>query len=104
MIRHIVLWRFLDSAQGASKADNLLKAQSLLASLPSKIPAIHTLEVGIGVTHGSGSFDLALNGTFRSVADLETYQRHPEHVSVVQFLRAVQSEKAVVDYELPLSR
>jgi hypothetical protein len=100
MIRHIVCWKFLDHAGGASKAENLRKAKSMLESLPGKIPEILSLEVGIDLTQGPASFDLALNGTFASAASLEAYQRHPEHVDVVGFLRLVQSEKTVVDYEL----
>jgi hypothetical protein len=101
MIRHIVCWKFLDHADGASRAENLRKAKSMLESLPGKIPEILSLEVGIDSTRGAASFDLALNGTYASAAALETYQRHPEHVHVVGFLRLVQSEKMVVDYEIP---
>jgi hypothetical protein len=100
MIRHIVCWKFLDQAGTASKAENLGKAKSMLEALPGKIPEILSLEVGLDVTRGSGSFDLALNGTFASPSALEAYQRHQEHVKVVAFLRSVQSEKSVVDYEL----
>jgi hypothetical protein len=73
----------------------------MLESLPGKIPEIRSLEVGIDCTRGAASFDLALNGTYASPAALETYQRHPDHVNVVGFLRLVQSEKMVVDYEIP---
>jgi hypothetical protein len=98
MIRHIVLWRFLDRAEGGTKEENLRKAKAMLDALPRGIPEILSFETGIGVTHGDRSFDLALNGTFDSVASLEAYQRHPGHLGVVKFLRRVQSEKSVVDY------
>ena len=101
MIRHIVCWKFLDRAEGASKAENLRKAKSILDALPAAIPEILSLEVGIDVTQGAGSFDLVLNGTFASSSSLEKYQRHPEHLGVVAFLRRVQREKSVVDYEIP---
>ncbi len=100
MIRHIVCWKFLDHAEGASKAENLREAKSRIEGLTLKIPEILSLEVGIDSNQGSVSFDLALNGTFASVAALEAYQRHPDHVNVVTFLRLVQSEKMVVDYEI----
>lgn len=100
MIRHIVCWKFLDHAEGGSKSENLRKAKSLLEALPGKIPEILSLEVGIDMTQAPGSSDLALNGTFASGAALEAYQRHPDHVGVVKFLRLVQSGKTVVDYEL----
>lgn len=74
----------------------------MLESLPGKIPGIGSLEVGIDVTQSDASYDLVLNGTFASVAALEAYQRHPDHLAVVAFLRPVQSAKAVVDYEFSL--
>jgi len=101
MIRHIVCWRFLDQAGGESKAENLRRAKTMLDALPASIPEILSLEVGIDVTHGAGSFDLALDGTFASAATLESYQRHPDHLGVVTFLRLVQKEKCVVDFEIP---
>ena len=99
MIRHIVCWKFLPRAEGEEKAENIRKAKALLELLPGKIPEIASLEVGIDVMHSDTSFDLVLNGTFASVAALEAYQRHPDHLAVVAFLRRVQSAKTVVDYE-----
>jgi hypothetical protein len=101
MIRHIVCWKFLDNAEGRSKEENLRKAKSMLDALPGSIPEILSLEVGIDMTRGPGSFDLALNGTFESAQSMQAYQRHPAHMSVVTFLRLVQSEKSVVDYDCP---
>ena len=100
MIRHIVCWKFLGHAGGTPRAENLRKAKAMLEDLPGKIPEILSLEVGIDSTQGPASFDLALNGTFASASALETYERHPEHVNVVGFLRLVQSGKMVVDYEI----
>lgn len=100
MIRHIVLWKFLDRAEGTTREENLRKAKGMLDALPRRIPEIISFETGTGVTHGDRTFDLALNGTFDSVASLEAYQRHPDHLGVVQFLRHVRSEKAVVDYAI----
>lgn len=100
MIRHIVLWRFLPGAEGGTKEENIRKAKAMLDALPRSIPEIISFETGIGVLHEDRSFDLALSGTFDSVAALEAYQRHPEHVSVVKFLRKVQSEKSVADYAI----
>ena len=101
MIRHIVCWKFLDSAQGAPKGENLRRAKGMLDALPRSIPEILALEVGIDTAHGETSGDLVLTGSFASQASLEAYQRHPEHQKVVVFLRNVQVSKFVVDYEVP---
>jgi hypothetical protein len=96
MVRHIVLWRFLDTEDGESKQANLLKARSLLLGLKTAIPEIRELEVGIV----RGGCDLVLNSTFDSQEDLQKYQAHAEHQAVVRFLRTVHSGKIVADYEL----
>jgi hypothetical protein len=101
MIRHIVCWKFLESAQGATKGENLRTAKAMLEALPRSIPEILSLEVGIDTAQGAASGDLVLTGSFASQSALEAYQRHPEHQKVVVFLRIVQSSKVVVDYEVP---
>jgi hypothetical protein len=100
MIRHIVLWKFRNEAEGESKQANLRTARSLLLELKNRIPTIREFEVAIVRSDSDDAADLALNSTFESVADLHTYQAHPEHVRVVQFLRKVHQGKTVADYEL----
>lgn len=98
MIRHIVLWKFLEEAAGNTRTENLRKAKQLLEGLPRTIPEILTLEVGIALTHTSPAYDLALNATFASAEAIVRYQNHPDHLRVVEFLRTVHDGKAVVDY------
>ena len=33
MIKHVVMWKFKDEAQGATKAENLAKVKAALAAL-----------------------------------------------------------------------
>jgi hypothetical protein len=101
MIRHIVLWTFLDQADGNTKSDNLVEAKRRLEALPAAIREITSFEVGIDIGKGQGASDLALDSTFDSLQTLKAYQEHPAHVEVVKFLRAVQKSKTVVDFEIP---
>lgn len=98
MLKHIVMWKFKESAEGAGKVENLRKAKELLDSLPSQIPSIGGFEVGIDTLHSDSSYDLVLNSSFQDMDDLVAYQTHPSHVKVVEFLRRVQIGKTVVDY------
>lgn len=100
MFKHIVMWKFKDEADGATRESNLRTAKHLLDALPSVIPEIEMFEVGIDCSQTPSSFDLVLNSTFANRAALEAYQNHPEHRKVVEFLRRAQSAKVVVDYEL----
>ncbi|HTY60320.1 MAG TPA: Dabb family protein, partial [Bacteroidota bacterium] len=81
--------------------ENLRKAKAMLDALPGRIPEILSMEIGIDITGGAASGDLVLSSSFATTATLEAYQAHPEHQKVVPFLRAVQSSKFVVDYEIP---
>ena len=100
MIRHVVMWKMLDHAQGALRADNLRKAKALLEELPGLIPAIRSLQAGIGARLDPQAFDLVLIAEFASQETLRSYLEHPEHQRVAAFLRAVRSERTVVDVEI----
>jgi hypothetical protein len=100
MVRHIVMWKFLEQAEGADRKTNLRRAREFLLALPEAIPEILEIEVGIIAPASDQSFHLALNSRFESTEALAAYQKHPAHLRVVEFLRKVQSAKAVADYQL----
>ena len=50
MIRHIVMWKFKETAEGATKAENLHKVKGLLEALPDTIPVIRRMEVHLKET------------------------------------------------------
>ena len=99
MIRHVVMFRFLDEAEGKSKEENLIKAKQLLEILPSKIKEIKFYEVGIGKQMTAASCDLCLISGFDTWEDLNVYREHPEHRKVVDFINSVRSEVFSSDYE-----
>jgi len=100
MIKHIVFWRLKDSALGKSKLDNSRELKAVLEGLKDKIDTIKEIEVGINVNNSEAAYDVALYSEFDSPGDLETYQKHPEHVKVVGFVNEIREERAVVDYEI----
>ena len=101
MIRHIVLWRFAEEAGGKARDENLSEAQARLQALPRMIPELRELEIHRGLILGDRSFDLALLSSFDSRQALRAYQDHPAHQEVVAFLRTVETERAVIDFEVP---
>jgi hypothetical protein len=98
MLKHVVMWKFKDSAEGGSREQNLKKAKGLIESLKGRIPEIRQLEVGIDVSQSEQSYDLVLSSEFADVNALLAYQKHPDHVRVVEFLRKVHGGRIVVDY------
>jgi hypothetical protein len=100
MITHIVMWTMKDNAEGADKNTNARKMKQLLEALPALIPCLVSLQVSTEVFASSPECDIILNTTFKTRADLDAYQVHPEHQKVVEFVKKVVASRSVVDYEL----
>ena len=100
MIRHLVMWRFLESAEGNSKAENIRIATEKLYALVPKISEIRKMEIGADVSHTAASMDMALITEFETLDTLHTYAVHPEHLAVAEFMKKVTESRVVLDYEL----
>lgn len=100
MMKHIVCWKFQESAAGHSKEENLREAKRRLDALPAVIPEIRTFEVGIDEGRTDLSNDMVLVSTFDDAEALKRYQVHPEHVKVAEYLRTVHRGRVVVDYTI----
>ncbi len=100
MIKHIVLFKLAENAEGKTKAENALIIQQELENLQSLVPQIKMLKVGICTPEApAGSFDIALVSEFENMTELETYQEHPEHKRVAAYIGKVRTDRACVDYE-----
>ncbi len=98
MIKHIVMWKLKDEANGRTREENAHKIKSDLEALVPRIQAIGKLEVGINIVPSDAAFDVALYSEFASLEDLQAYMNHPEHQAIVGFVRSVISSRHVVDY------
>lgn len=98
MIKHIVLFRFKDFAGGANKTENIESLKLRLEALEDIIDEIKFFEVGINFGNTDVSYDLVLCSEFESKEDLYSYQKHPEHVKVVDFVKDVCENRVVADY------
>jgi hypothetical protein len=100
MVKHIVVWKLKDSAEGGTKLENAQKVKNLLEGLRGKIPGLRHIEVGINFAHEANAGDIVLYSELDSRAALELYQSHPAHVAVKDFIMNVRSERQVIDYEV----
>ena len=103
MIRHIVMFKFKDSANGKSKAENLKEAREKMMAMWGVIPQIKAMNVYFGAEgQKPANYDYILVSDFESLEDLETYQAHPMHVAFGQYVkeRREPDGRACVDYEL----
>jgi Stress responsive A/B Barrel Domain len=99
MVRHVVMWRLRDQAEGADRATNALRVKAALEGLRGRIPGLLRLEVGIDFNRSPAAWDVVLVSEHESRAALEAYQVHPEHVRAAEFIGKVRSDRAVIDHE-----
>jgi hypothetical protein len=100
MVKHILCLKLKDFAEGKSKPENTRLAKEKLLALKEKIKEIKYLEVGINdPTAPQSNFDLALITEFESFDDLNTYQKHPEHVKTSEFMKKIMDIRGCVDFE-----
>ena len=95
MLRHIVMVRFGDKKKAEQHAKEF---EDKLLALLGRIPELKQMEVGLNVNTKPSAYDLVLIADFENDTDFNTYRIHPEHLMVVEFMRTVVSETAVVDY------
>jgi hypothetical protein len=100
MIKHIVVWKLKEVAEGKSKFENAQAMKSLLDGMRGKIPGLKHLEVGLNTTEEQSDADIVLYAEFGTRADLAAYQIHPVHVAAGTFISKVRAERYVVDYEV----
>ena len=100
MVKHVVMWRLKDSANGNDKATNARLIKQGLEGLRDKIPGVLKLEVGIDCSATESSGDVVLYSEFASRRALDEYQEHPEHKALMPFILEARSERRVVDYEV----
>ena len=100
MIRHIVMWKFKEFAQGRTKKENLELVKGMLEELPSKIDFIRSMEVNFNVNDKAGMFDAVLISEFDTLEDVKRYRVHPEHMAISDYVARVKEDRASVDYEV----
>jgi hypothetical protein len=99
MIKHIVLWK-LKATEPSAKAAAAQELKAALDGLQGKVPQLRDLEVGINFNPADTASDVSLYTAFDTQADLDLYQKHPEHLKVVEVVKRLTAERRVSDYEI----
>jgi hypothetical protein len=97
MLKHIVMMR-LKSAENEIKQKQMNKLKSMLEELKNSIDVLDFIEVGLNFSTRQTAFDLVLVTHFKGETELDLYRDHPDHLKVLDYIREVVSETAVVDY------
>ena len=100
MIKHVVMFKLKERAEGRDRTANIVELKAKLEALPARIEEIRFFEVGINFLQASVAYDLVLVSEFESIDTLYSYQKHPEHVLVADFVGKTCVGRIVVDYVL----
>lgn len=96
MVTHIVMWKLKDASR---KREDIATLKRILEALEGRIPGLLRVEVGVNYATDASACDAVLFTQFTDRAALEAYQSHPEHKAVVPTVKALTSERHMVDYE-----
>lgn len=100
MIKHIVMWKLKDTAEGADKATNAALMKQKLDACAQLSPGTLKFEVVLAQPGLEATYDIMLYSEFASREALAEYVAHPTHKAVMPFIAAVRSERQCMDYEI----
>jgi heme-degrading monooxygenase HmoA len=99
MVRHVVMWKLKDHAEGADRAANAAKMKAMLDSCASIVPGIRRWQVVLAQPSLEATCDVVLVSDFEDRAALDAYQNHPRHLAMKPFIAAVREQRHCMDYE-----
>jgi len=100
MIKHLVMFKLADVAEGNTKRENALRIKKDLEALKGVISEIVKIEVFINDDEAAkDNYDIVLVSEFENIKDLQAYAIHPEHVKVGGFIAKVRTARAAIDYQ-----
>jgi len=100
MIRHVIMLKLHEFADGCDKQTNAQRVKKLMEAMRGNVDGLHAFEVGINELADAQAFDVVLISTLESWEALEAYRVHPLHLDVVELLKKVRSDRVVVDWEV----
>lgn len=99
MLRHIVMWKLKEHAEGADRTVNARRLKEMLDTCAA-LPGVIKFEVALAQPGLEATYDVVLYSVFRDKAALDAYQNHPQHLAIRPFMAAVRLERQCMDYEV----
>jgi hypothetical protein len=100
VLRHIVMWKLKEHAEGASRAENIVKLKARLETCRSIVAGQGHFEVGVAQPGYEATCDVILVSDFDNAEALAAYQVHPKHVAIKDFVAAVRESRQCIDYDV----
>lgn len=100
MLKHIVMWKLKEHAQGADRAANAQRMKEMLEACANIVPGIEKFEVALAQPGLEATYDIVLYSEFASREALDAYQEHPDHVALKPFISVIREARQCMDYEI----
>jgi hypothetical protein len=100
MLKHIVMWKLKDHAEGADRAANAVEMKRRLDACANIVPGQIKFEVTLAQPGLEATYDVVLYSEFENKATLDAYVQHPAHQAVVPFIGAIREGRQCMDYEV----
>lgn len=100
MVKHIVMFKFLEEAQGKTKRENAAIAKEKLDKLMGVVPGLLSITVELNAENADpDNYDLVLISEHEDWEGLAAYITHPNHVKIGEFMKGVRESRTCVDFE-----
>jgi hypothetical protein len=99
LIKHIVMWKLKEFAEGADRAANAAAMKAMLESCAALVPGMGKFDVALAQPGLEATYDVVLYAEFDSKQSLAAYGDHPTHQAVKPFIGAVRESRQCMDYE-----
>lgn len=100
MIKHIVMWKLKEHAEGADRLANAREMKRRLDECAAIVPGTVEFEVSVAQPGLEATYDVVLYSAFESREALAAYAAHPTHQALMPFFKAVREERQCMDYEV----
>lgn len=100
MIKHIVMWKLKEQAEGADRQANAREMKRRLDACAEIVPGILQFEVALAQSGLEATYDVVLVSAFENKEALDAYANHPTHQALMPFFKAVRDERQCMDYEI----
>ena len=97
MYRHIVMFKFREDVDSATREKIFFNFKKGIENLPSKISTIREIEVERNVNEDE-TWDICLNSLFDTLENIKSYGTNEFHQLIVKKLKPYLSTRACVDF------
>lgn len=100
MIKHIVMFKLKEEADGKTAKENLEGALERLKNFQQEIPSLVHFEARTNAPEADKTnYELALVCDFNDIQGLNEYQVHPVHKNFGAYITPLRESRACIDYE-----